>query len=1121
MSDIMRPLPFEQLLERIFEEYRAQRSVFGLHEDSWYRKTDNRTVDLLGTPCETALGPAAGPHTQLAQNIVASYLTGSRFIELKTVQILDELEIEKPCIDAGDEGFNTEWSTELTLQQSWEEYAKAWILLHLVEDLWDLRVSDHPRSFVFTMSVGYDLAGIKTDRMQQFIDRMIDSGNEPLFRQWLDDLQAAVPALLHGTGLEDRAETLVDLGDRIGSRICSSVTLSTMHGCPPKEIESICRYLLTEKKIDTLVKLNPTLIGYETVREILDRLGYGYVTLDREGFDHDLKYESALELITRLLATAKDHERRFGVKLTNTLATLNENGEGSAVAPADVAAAAPTAAPAAAPATAAKAGDHGSRDGHTGTVRLPGDQMYMSGRALFPLSITLAARLSAHFHGQLPISYSGGITAHNVAAVFRTGIRPITACTVFLKPGGYARQVQLARAVDEVECWDYPRIDVDAVTRLAESALSDRTLHKNFRGDDQVAVSGDLPFFDCYRAPCVCACPIGQNVPEYIRLVGEQRYAEALELIYEKNALPSITGHICDHQCQHACSRLDYEGCLNIREIKKIAVQQGTVGYNQRRPEPHGPSRPDRRCAVIGAGPTGLSAAYFLVRSGFPVTIFEREQNAGGVVRNVIPAFRLPVEAIEQDIDQIARLGVKFEFGVDPALNARVLRDRGYGPIVLGIGAEVDNELPIEGDRSRVIRSLDFLWGYRGNAREQNLGTKVVVVGGGNTAMDAARAAITLPEVQTVTVLYRRSEAEMPADREEYENAREDGVVFQFLRNPERIEADGTVTVRVMELGPPDDSGRRRPMPTDRTETLAADTMIAAIGERVDTQMLSRFGVPLDNDQQPVVDPETLETSLADVYLAGDAFTGPSTVVQCIAAGRRAAEAILRNETAHTGREESPVETGCAGKPELSSTPDLQDRLTQLRSRKATILDKPDALRYRDHREFSHTEYARCLECSYVCNRCEEVCPNRANISVPVIGEHLFSDPFQIVHIDAYCNECGNCGHFCPWTGKLPYRDKPTIFSSSEDFEDSTSDGWFVPEATGGNRLVCTRLAGSVSELSLSPEGRLQPAVGPTGGTGATGTAGSTGTADITQARFNRLFEILYRDRPGLFREVR
>lgn len=184
MGDIMRPVPFEELLTRIFDEYQSQGSIFGIPEQQFYSPQAQRSIGVFGESCATPLGPAAGPHTQLAQNIITAWLTGGRFIELKTVQILDRLELEKPCIDAEDECFNTEWSTEFTLKKAWDEYLKAWFALHLLEQIFPLATNKESKSFIFNMSVGYNLDGIKQPPMQEFIDNMMDASAHPKFAQY-------------------------------------------------------------------------------------------------------------------------------------------------------------------------------------------------------------------------------------------------------------------------------------------------------------------------------------------------------------------------------------------------------------------------------------------------------------------------------------------------------------------------------------------------------------------------------------------------------------------------------------------------------------------------------------------------------------------------------------------------------------------------------------------------------------------------------------------------------------------------------------------------------------------------------------------------------------------------
>lgn len=1053
MSDIMRPVPFAELVSRIVGEYRNHQSIFGIAEEQFYTDTGKHSLDVFSQRCSTPLGPAAGPHTQLAQNIVASYLVGGRFMELKTVQIMDTLEIDKPCIDARDEAYNVEWSTEFTLPKAWDEYVKAWIILHLLEAVFNKGKFEKP-SFIFNMSVGYNLEGIKTEKMQRYINGMIDARTDERFEEYLEQLEALLEeGLFEGTPWEGLEKKLKGLSKKISANISPSTTLSTMHGCPPKEIEAICSYMLTEKKVDTFVKLNPTLLGYDKVREILDTLGFSYIGLTRENFEHDLQYPDAIAMLHRLVDLAKKEGRGFGVKLTNTLGSVNDQGQ------------------------------------------LPGSEMYMSGRSLLPISTTVATLLSQEFEGKLPISYSGGANAFTVQALFETGIRPITLATDMLKPGGYTRLVQMVEILNKSEAWDMKGIDVNKLEQLSSDAREGKyaIVGKDFRGTDTIKVGEELPLFDCYIAPCQAACPIHQDVPEYVQLVGEGRYAEALALIYDKNALPAITGHICDHQCQLHCTRMDYEGAVHIRDLKRIAVENGFEEYKQLWEGPT--DKAEVKAAVVGAGPAGLSAAYFLARSGFDTTVFEREESAGGVVKHVIPGFRLPVEAIESDVDFIKAHGVEFNFGVkSDEMTVKALRDAGYTYIFYAIGSELDNEIPLQGDRSRVQASLSFLHSFRKDPSSVKLGKHVVVVGGGNTAMDSARAASRIAGVEKVTVLYRRTEKEMPADLEEYGQAREEEVEFLFLSNPESFEGN-QLTVRKMALGEKDSSGRRRPVETDETFVIQADNMITAIGEHADSEKLTWYGVPLSKKGWPSIDEDTLETEVEGVYAIGDVQSGPSTVVRCIASARTAVEAAI-DKVLGPQEDEDEHEHGCGcghdhdedhecscgddgcghdhgdGEDEDEElndedreelTADENAYFASLASKKSSVLV---AKKFGDA-DFAATEAKRCMECSYICNKCVDVCPNRANVAIDVRNTAVFDDPFQILHLDAYCNECGNCETFCPYDGG-PYRKKFTLFSLKGDFENSENSGFY---AEGEDILI--RLEGKVYECSMDGDGIL------------------------------------------------
>ena len=1013
----MRPIPFGELLTRIMGEFRNHDSIFSIDKAQFYKDDRKNTVNVFSQSCTTPMGPAAGPHTQLSQNIVASYLVGARFIELKTVQIMDHLEIAKPCIDARDEGYNVEWSTEYTLEKAYDEYLKAWIVLHMIESAMEGKVVEKP-SFIFNMSCGYNLEGIKQEKMQIFIDSMIDAGKKPLFDEYINEAKALLDeGILEGSDWEGREECVRKTLDKISRNICPSVTVSTMHGCPPKEIEAICSYLLTEKKLDTFVKLNPTLLGYDTVRKVLDDLGFNYVVLKRESFEHDLQLSDAKAMLHRLVELAGQEGRKFGVKLTNTLGNVN---------PQDV---------------------------------LPGDERYGSGRILLPLSTRVALILSEEFNGTLPISYSGGVSALSVKELFEIGIHPITLATDMLHPGGYAKMKQLCEICKEApEAWKKETIDVSRLRKFVEEVSSPKGIAgKEFRGTNSSKVGTPLSLFDCYVAPCVEACPIHQPIPEYVALAGEGRLAEALSLIYTSNALPNITGWICDHQCQNHCTRMDYEGPVQIREVKRIAAEKGFDEFKASMWEK--PDEPaDVKAAVIGAGPAGLAAAYFLALAGFDTSVFEKEKNAGGVVANIIPEFRIPLEAVEKDVQFIKDNGVKFNFGTEKTI--KELRDEGFEYIFVGVGATASNDPHVSGNGPRES-AISFLLRSK-NGEKIDLGKNVVVVGGGNTAMDAARMAIRTQGVESVTVVYRRSQSEMPADREEYEMALSDGVKFLFLANPSDV-TDGIMNLKKMVLGEKDASGRRKPVESGETFSLDCSYMISAIGEKADQNVLDAIGVGEEGK----------------VYIIGDTKTGPSTVVRCIASAQSAVDdAIDKVYEDILSQDDDEKECDCEGECTCSSQEEEvieeDEDIDEIRSEEddffASIREKKSSVLLsasKTSKDFLKTEAKRCLECSYYCNKCTEVCPNRANVMLDMRDTGLFDDPFQILHLDAYCNECGNCAAFCPHDGG-PYLKKFTLFSRLDDFENSTNSGFYCE-----NDQVKIRLDGKIIDGEIDKDGKL------------------------------------------------
>ncbi|MEJ2210726.1 MAG: FAD-dependent oxidoreductase, partial [Anaerolineae bacterium] len=768
MSDEMRVQPFEALLTWIQGELAAADSIFGLPRPLFYRPRAGApyATQMFGLPLATPVGPAAGPHTQLAQNIVAAWLSGGRFIELKTVQIMDELEIPRPCIDMEDEGYNVEWSQELKLEQSAWEYVKAWVLIHLLPRL--LGWEDTSFGTIFNMSVGYNLEGIQTAPMQHFMDRMEDASAE------IAHIQALIPDSL----LPDTP---------IPTRLTNSVTQSTMHGCPPDEIEAIARYLLAERRLHTFVKLNPTLLGKETVLGILhDRLGYHQIDIPDSVFAHDLKYERAVTMLRALKQVAAEQGLTFGVKLSNTLAMANH------------------------------------RDA------LPGDEMYMSGRALYPVTMNLFYKLVSEFDGDLAVSYSAGADALNVPTIAACGACPITAASDLLKPGGYSRLVQwLDNLETEMEVHGAESLEAFAGDRLATleaaaaEALVETRYQKSYFPFGLPKVESGLEPFDCIAAPCVAQCAVHQDVPEYAWLIAQGEYDRAVDVILRRNPLPGITGYVCTHLCQTRCTRNNYEQPVAIRALKRFAFENGRAAIQKSGV----PDSPLGRVAIVGAGPSGLGAAYFLALNGVDVTIFEARDVAGGMCA-IAPPFRIPPEVVQADVERITGLGAKLVLGHRVTKSPAELLAEGYDgvkfdAVYLATGFQRDAVLDIAGiDGEGVFTALRFLEAVAAGEAPA-LGDGVLVIGGGNTAMDAARTAQRLTGSPS-TIVYRRSLAEMPAEAEELEWFFEEGNQLVELASPTGVVLeDGRVVALACvrnELGAPGPDGRRRPQAVPGSE---------------------------------------------------------------------------------------------------------------------------------------------------------------------------------------------------------------------------------------------------------------------------------------------------------------
>jgi putative selenate reductase len=957
MSEVMRPIAFPDMVRWIQAEVKKSGSVFGIRKEKFYKNKSGRKIELLGTKLPSPLGPAAGPHCQLAENIVAAYLAGSRFIELKTVQIMDGEELSRcvarPCINAQDECYNVEWSTELTVPQAFEEYVKAYFLIHAFSKEFGLAET---QDFIFNMSVGYSLDGIKSPKIDAYIEGMKNAKTTAIWKTCYSYLAENIASF--------ERFTQKDL-DAIPGMISNSITESTLHGCPREEIERIAHYLLTEKGLNTYIKCNPTILGYESARQILDSMGYPYISFDDHHFKEDLQFADAVGMLKRLTEEANKRNLLLGVKITNTFPVEIKKGE------------------------------------------LPGEEMYMSGRSLFPLSLTAAKNLSNEFNGALPISYSGGADFFNLADIIETGIRPITMATTLLKPGGYERFKQLAELAEEKIDPNQKTIKVDAINALTSKLKEKKRYRKEYRQTGSRKTPSALPIFDCAKAPCKDGgCPLHQQIPAYLAQVAQNNYEEAFKIIAIDNTAPSITGTICDHQCQYKCTRVDYDDSLQIRNAKSIAAEKAETLFSDALKPAQ--LKTDKSVAIIGAGPAGIATAIFLRRNGVPVKVYEKRDKPYGVVRHVIPSFRITDEAIERDYQLAVKSGVVFQFNADANFSIDALK-KDHAFVVLAVGAWKEGSPPVK--TGEVIDALKFLEDSKKSGCALDLGKQVAIIGGGDVAMDCARAAKRNKGVEKATVVYRRTKALMPAQREEQELALQDGVEILECLAPESF-VNGTLTCEVMTLGEYDASGRQNVKGTGQKKELKFDKVIGAVGARVDTSLFAKNGIALNDKGFPLISCAN-ETSSAGVYIAGDCKAGPATVVKAIADGKTIALDILGK---------LGIPNDFAGV--LVEKSDVSD----LYWKKGFLIPaKKD-----------NTDAYRCLSCSEICEICCDVCPNRANVAVITkTGHH------QAVHIDRLCNECGNCAVFCPHTGR-PYIDKFTVFSSEEDFTNSKNRG-FVP----------------------------------------------------------------------------
>lgn len=505
-------------------------------------------------------------------------------------------------------------------------------------------------------------------------------------------------------------------------------------------------------------------------------------------------------------------------------------------------------------------------------------------------------------------------------------------------------------------------------------------------------------------APCRAGCPAGNEIPRWLALVAEGRFAEAWKLIREHNPFPGVTGRVCYHPCEAHCNRKDFDEPIAIAALERQVADESFALHDKLLIV----ERQSKKIAIVGSGPAGLACAYFLAKTGYPVTVFEAESRLGGMLRLGIPPYRLPRDVLDKEIDDIARLGVEFR------ANTRIGEDvdleklwMSYDALFIATGAYRSKPLGIAGEDERgVLAGLDFLKTVHSGGRVA-IGKRVLVIGGGNTAMDAARTALRLGA--HVTIVYRRTRAEMPAIPDEINEAAAEGIALLFLAAPLRIErAHGHLRAHFikMQLGEPDASGRRRPVPIPNSEfSLEADTVLKAIGEAPDLTFLAE---QIETSEGIIISDGQGLLSRAGLFLGGDARTGPSTVVQAIAEGKAAARAIQRHL-----KSTNSLPTPTRREQLIAEALDLNLSYFTQRARVETLeLDVEErAAGFAEVKtplwpEDAVAEAQRCFSCGICnfCDNCRTFCPDVAITR---------RDGSYLVNWD-YCKGCGICAEECP-----------------------------------------------------------------------------------------------------------
>ncbi len=941
MNDKVSQISFESIVNWIFSEYKKSETVFGIPKQRFCINSFRNTTEIFDEKVSSVIGSSPGLTSGLAQNIFTNYLAGSRVFELRIVQKITGEQNENTYFSVLDENYNNVISTDFTIKHALEEFIKAHFLISIFSKEFELASE---KDFIFNMSVGYNRDSIMSDEINYFIDSMKDCSNTKLYNEILD--------IVHNNiyKFENISETFLR---NITKKVSNSITVYLSKDSSSDEIFEMVDYLLTQKKLHTYIKCNPTVLDYSFIRHLLDEAEYFSISLDKQQFENDFEFDDIIGITKKIHEVAKISNLEFGIKVTNFLPIKTSNN------------------------------------------KIKNDKMLLTGKPLFLVVFSLIKKINDVFNGELGISYSGGADFDNISDLVYCGIKPVTISTNALSPDVHEKYNQLSTLIKN--SLYQKKIDTDSVNRIYNNMVRDVYPSNAPKRTDSTILEGiKLPLFDCFKSPCKdSGCPIGQQIPEYLKYVAMEEYIKALEVILIDNPLPAITGAICKSDCQKKCNRISIDESVEIRKAKKIAsnIAQDdyVLEYIQK------PLKTNKRVCIIGAGPSGISAGVFLRRNGVLVDIYEKSDKPFGVVSRIIPNFTMSKHVVNRDFRYAKEVGINFIFNTEIRDINKMRKEYDFVIVATGSWGHKSNYLF---ENSNVLSVFDFLEDFKENNSDFSLGEKVCVIGRKNYAIDCARAVKRVKGVEETTLIFDKVTDSLDAHDENLLKAIEEGVLFKYLLSPKSYEGKN-LTLEKLEVLGIDKYGKQLFKTLNEEEVFEFDNIIVA-NDFISGIILFNSSISLDSENNPIVNRYN-ETNLENVYIIGDCKKGMQSVVDGIADAKVVTKSILSKLNIKSDF--------------INVFNDSNKPMININS-KTPISNSTGAI--------------RCLECNKLCDICVKVCPNRANIIL---------ENNRVLHIDALCFGCGNCKTFCPYK-EAPFKNKPTIFWDIGEFKKSSNKGF-------------------------------------------------------------------------------